>query len=277
MDGIQPLIHSLLTPGVIVLCPDSPVWTPLFPVKKIRDKGQPVEWRLVQDLQAVNKVPNSVSNPNHSNIFLWLICLMHFSVYLLGFYLNLMANHTYSPGCIRIIVKVHPFMTLPLRPHLMTSFWHVFLFICTMLTIFCHILPHNNCAQRTQSYFWTICTQKFTWPSCQNSSLFSLQLLFWAMCCLDVYGLYLTKGLRLYNTFPSPLQRNKWCLSRGLCLIAAILIPNCATLETPLSSLIHGKGLAAHDKITWNSEAEQSFTALKSSLLQTPALALPDP
>ncbi len=33
---------------------DSSVRTPIFPVKKIRDGGQPTEWRFVQDLQAVN-------------------------------------------------------------------------------------------------------------------------------------------------------------------------------------------------------------------------------
>ncbi|KAI3356355.1 hypothetical protein L3Q82_017586, partial [Scortum barcoo] len=40
--------------GVIVPCNDSPVHTPIFPVKKVRDEGAPTEWRFVQDLQAVN-------------------------------------------------------------------------------------------------------------------------------------------------------------------------------------------------------------------------------
>ncbi len=52
--GIKPVFDSLLKEGVIVACSDSPVRTPIFPVKKIRDKGQPTEWRFVQDLQAVN-------------------------------------------------------------------------------------------------------------------------------------------------------------------------------------------------------------------------------
>ncbi len=38
----------------MVECSDSPVRTPIFPVKKIRDEGQPTEWHFVQDLQAVN-------------------------------------------------------------------------------------------------------------------------------------------------------------------------------------------------------------------------------
>ena len=54
VEGIRPVFESFLPADVIVPCPDSPVRTPLFPVKKIRDKGQPTEWRFVQDLKTVN-------------------------------------------------------------------------------------------------------------------------------------------------------------------------------------------------------------------------------
>lgn len=37
--GIKPVSESLLKEGIIVPCNDSPI----FPVKKIRDKGQPIE------------------------------------------------------------------------------------------------------------------------------------------------------------------------------------------------------------------------------------------
>lgn len=37
IDGITQVFESLLKAGVIVPCPDSPVRTPIFPVKKIRD------------------------------------------------------------------------------------------------------------------------------------------------------------------------------------------------------------------------------------------------
>uniref|UniRef100_A0A8C9Z436 ribonuclease H n=1 Tax=Sander lucioperca TaxID=283035 RepID=A0A8C9Z436_SANLU len=67
IDGIRPVFNSLLTAGVIIPCPDSPVRTPIFPVKKIRAKDLPTEWRFVQDLKAVNaavhaRAPN-VPNP----------------------------------------------------------------------------------------------------------------------------------------------------------------------------------------------------------------------
>ncbi|KAI3364118.1 hypothetical protein L3Q82_010793, partial [Scortum barcoo] len=66
IDGITPVFESLKAAGVIVPCDDSPVRTPLFPVKKIRDKDQPTEWRFVQDLQAVNAAvqPRAPSVPN---------------------------------------------------------------------------------------------------------------------------------------------------------------------------------------------------------------------
>ena len=67
IEGITPVFNDLLKAGVIVPCENPPVRTPIFPVKKMRDKGQPDEWRFVQDLQAVNdavqqRAPN-VPNP----------------------------------------------------------------------------------------------------------------------------------------------------------------------------------------------------------------------
>ena len=53
IDGITPVFESLKEALVIVPCNDSPVRTPLFSFKKIRDKDQPTEWRFVQDLQVV--------------------------------------------------------------------------------------------------------------------------------------------------------------------------------------------------------------------------------
>lgn len=43
-EAITPLFESSKAAGVIVHCEYSPVWTPLFPMKKIRKAGQPTEW-----------------------------------------------------------------------------------------------------------------------------------------------------------------------------------------------------------------------------------------
>lgn len=45
------MFESLLEAGIIKPCPDSPVNTPSFPVKKMLPS---TGWRMVQDLQAVN-------------------------------------------------------------------------------------------------------------------------------------------------------------------------------------------------------------------------------
>lgn len=47
-------INSLLEKGVIVPCNDSPVRTPMLPVKKPRPPPVKDDWRFVQDLRAVN-------------------------------------------------------------------------------------------------------------------------------------------------------------------------------------------------------------------------------
>ncbi|KAI3360522.1 hypothetical protein L3Q82_002411 [Scortum barcoo] len=43
------------------------------------------------------------------------------------------------------------------------------------------------------------------------------------------------------------------------------------------SSLIHGKNLSSHDKVTWTREADQAFSDLKLALQSSPTLGLPDP
>ena len=46
INGITPVLEPLLKSGVIVQW-DSPVRTPIFPVKKICEEGRPTEWRFV--------------------------------------------------------------------------------------------------------------------------------------------------------------------------------------------------------------------------------------
>lgn len=67
VEGITPVFESLLQSGIIISC-DSPVRTPIFPVKKIQEEGRPTNWRFVQDLKAVNSAvyqpAPEVSNPH---------------------------------------------------------------------------------------------------------------------------------------------------------------------------------------------------------------------
>uniref|UniRef100_A0AAQ4QZA3 Uncharacterized protein n=1 Tax=Gasterosteus aculeatus aculeatus TaxID=481459 RepID=A0AAQ4QZA3_GASAC len=63
----------------------------------------------------------------------------------------------------------------------------------------------------------------------------------------------------------------------GMCSYCRSFIPNYSQLEQPLSSLIHGKNLSAHDKIQWLPAASQAFTDMKCALQVPPTLGLPDP
>ncbi|XP_044079093.1 uncharacterized protein LOC122888553 [Siniperca chuatsi] len=66
VDGIKPVFDSLLKAGVIIPCANSPVRTPIFPVRKLRDAGEPQHWRFVQDLQAMKEaIPKAAERKLH--------------------------------------------------------------------------------------------------------------------------------------------------------------------------------------------------------------------
>uniref|UniRef100_A0A673A8H2 ribonuclease H n=1 Tax=Sphaeramia orbicularis TaxID=375764 RepID=A0A673A8H2_9TELE len=66
----QSVFEAYLNVGIIVPCPDPPVRTPIFPVKKVRIPPDPDTWRFIQDLQVVNKavVPRVPMVPNPHTI-----------------------------------------------------------------------------------------------------------------------------------------------------------------------------------------------------------------
>lgn len=63
----------------------------------------------------------------------------------------------------------------------------------------------------------------------------------------------------------------------GMCLFCRSFVTNYAVLEIPLSTLIPGKGLQAHDPILWSEEGIEVFKNLKAALQSTPCLGIPDP
>ncbi|KAG1933997.1 hypothetical protein F2P79_020134 [Pimephales promelas] len=54
-------------------------------------------------------------------------------------------------------------------------------------------------------------------------------------------------------------------------------IPSYSEKEGPLSALIYGQDMAAHDKLTWTVEAEHAFCEMKQALLSAPTLGIPNP
>ncbi|XP_039665097.1 uncharacterized protein LOC120564313 [Perca fluviatilis] len=63
----------------------------------------------------------------------------------------------------------------------------------------------------------------------------------------------------------------------GMCSYCRVFIPNYAELVQPLGDVIHGKGLTAHNLVTWTVEAEQAFVDLKKAFQSPPTLGLPNP
>ncbi|KAJ0023500.1 hypothetical protein NQD34_003399 [Periophthalmus magnuspinnatus] len=85
------------------------------------------------------------------------------------------------------------------------------------------------------------------------------------------------KRVEAIQNLPKPITKKQMMSFLGMCSYCRQFIPNYAILEAPLSSLIHGKNLQSHDKLTWTPDADHSFTTLKIALQTTPTLGLPDP
>ncbi len=128
LRGIQPVFESLLKERVIIPCHDSPVRTPIFPVKKITSNtSEPVTWRFVQDLQAVNSavIARAARVPNPYTILSQIPQnAMYFTVVdwptlslasqwkkkvSFGSRLILTTKGTRLPGCVRAIVSLRRF------------------------------------------------------------------------------------------------------------------------------------------------------------------------
>ncbi|XP_030004219.1 uncharacterized protein LOC115429108 [Sphaeramia orbicularis] len=85
------------------------------------------------------------------------------------------------------------------------------------------------------------------------------------------------KRIRAIQNIARPVTKKQMMSFLGMTGYCRAFIPDYSELEHPLTSCIHGKGLNAHDRVVWTSEAEQAFTSLKMALGSAPALALPDP
>ncbi|XP_031695604.1 uncharacterized protein LOC116377972 isoform X2 [Anarrhichthys ocellatus] len=78
-------------------------------------------------------------------------------------------------------------------------------------------------------------------------------------------------------SIPKPNTKKQMMSFLGMCSYCRSFIPNYSQMEQPLSSLIHGKNLTAHDKIILSKEGHSAFTQMKCALQTPPTLGLPDP
>ncbi|XP_051242063.1 uncharacterized protein LOC127355326 [Dicentrarchus labrax] len=295
IEGITPVFKSLLQAGVIIPCPDSPVRTPIFPVKKIRDRGQPTEWRFVQDLKAVNDavIPHAPIVPNPY---------------------TLLAQIPSGAKWFSVVDLSNALFSVPVHPD--SQFWFAFNFEGKAYTFtrlcqgYCESPSLYNQALSASldplvltpgtallQYVDDLLIAAPTQEQCERDtlkllrhlateghkvSLSKLQYVKQAVTFLgyDISGKGKTlspKRIEAIRTLPKPVTKKQVMSFLGTCSYCRTFIPNFALLEAPLGALYHGKNLSSSDHVTWTPEAYQAFLTLKEELQRAPTLGLPDP
>ncbi|XP_036003044.1 uncharacterized protein LOC118566100 [Fundulus heteroclitus] len=295
VEGIRPVFESLLKEGVIIECPNSPVSSPLFPVKKVRDQGKPVEWRFILDLQRVNSavIGRTPVLPNPTTIlsqipmdaaFFSVVDLSNafFSVpvhkdsqYWFGFqfegklytFTRLVQGYTESPTIFNAALKAS-LDSLQLRPG------------TTLVQYVDDILLCSPTKQQCEED--TVALLKHLHSEGHKASLSKLQFVQPQVTFLGHHisseGRTLSpKRVAAVQNIPKPVTKKQLLSFLGITSYCRNFVPNYSVLEAPLSAIMHGKDLQPADKLTWTSEAESAFSQLKLALQQAPTLGLPDP
>lgn len=222
---------ALLQKQVIVPCPSSPVRTPLFPVKKICRPEEPVEWRFVQDLQAVNKavVPRvpTVSNPHtiisqippKATRFLVVDLSNAFSLfqYILTLSIGSPSSLEAAPTCLLVC---QGYTESPTTVFTMQHYGTPFLIFvcpqvvhCSITLMICWSAHHlQNHGRRTPWLSSDTSARRVIRPAARSYSLCNPQLHFWDMLSLTPPELFLIHAFRPYRMSLSQSQRNRFCL-----------------------------------------------------------------
>ncbi|KAL0150426.1 hypothetical protein M9458_054243 [Cirrhinus mrigala] len=294
IEGIRPVFESLLREGAIVPCSDSPVRTPIFPVKKIRDKGQPTEWRFVQDLQAVNAATRqrapSVPNPY-----------------------TILSQIPSDAKFFSVVDLANAFFSVPVAKD--SQYWFAFEFdgkgYCfqRMAQGFAESpTKYNEALKRSLEplklsegtallhYVDDLCVASRDEATCVADTVTLLkhlaeeghkvslsklqfakqQVIFLRHVITPNSKSLSDKRIQGIKDVPKPVTRKQMLSFLGMCSYCRTFIPNYAILEQPLRSLTVGKGLKSTDKIEWTAEAEEAFVNIKIQLAQAPALGLPN-
>lgn len=288
VEGITPVFDSLLEAGVIVPCPDSPVRTPMFPVKKARVPPQRDDWRFVQDLRAVNaavhaRAPN-VPNPHTI--------------------LSQIPTEFLSSA----------FFSVPVDPD--SQFWFAFEFngkpytftrlcqgYCESPTIFNAALRDSLASLQLSKgsallqYVDDLLIAAPTEEQCRADSVSllkhlaaeghkaSLQKMQYCQNTVTFLGHVISgqgrtlsqKRIGAISSFPKPRTKKQLMSFLGLCGYCRNFVPNFSILEKPMRELIHKPGMAMSSQLAWSEAAEHAFTAMKKALQSPPTLGIPDP
>ncbi len=294
LRGIQPVFESLLKERVIIPCHDSPVRTPIFPVKKITSNtSEPVTWRFVQDLQAVNSavIARAARVPNPYTILS-----------------QIPQNAMYFT----VVDLANAFFSVPVEEK--SQFWFAFDFdnkgytftrlcqgYCESPTIYNEAL-RRSLEPLTLSSGTTllqyvddllICARDEVTCVADTVTLLhhlareghkvSLTKLQFVRQEITFLGHTITpnskaiseKRIKAIKDVPKPITKRQLLSFLGMCAYCRTFIPNYAHLEKPLRALTTGKGLRSCDKINWSTEAQDAFAHMKLQLAQAPTLGLP--
>ena len=295
VEGIRPVFSALLEAGVIIPCPESPVRTPMFPVKKIRDRGQPCEWRFVQDLRAVNAAVHArapmVPNPH-----------------------SILTQVPPDATCFSVIDLSNAFFSVPVHPD--SQFWFAFQFdgkpytftrLCQGYTesptIFhaelCNSLAPLQLSPGTAliQYVDDLLVAAPTEEQCQQDTVrllkhlaeeghkASLSKFQFAQSTVTFLGHIISgqgktlspKRIHALQTIPKPTTKKQMMSFLGMCSYCRCFVPNYSELEMPLRNIAHKPGYTPSSKLVWTPEADKAFNDMKTALQSPPTLGLPDP
>ncbi|KAL0152111.1 hypothetical protein M9458_052542 [Cirrhinus mrigala] len=276
IEGIRPVFESLLKEGVIVPCSDSPVRTPIFPVKKIRDKGQPTEWRFVQDLQAVNaatrqrapSVPNPYTIlsqiPSDAKFFSVVdLANASFSVPVAkesqywfafefdgkGYCFQRMAQG-FAEGPTKYSEALKRSLE-PLKLPEGTALLHYVDDLCVASR------DEATCVTDTVTLLKHLAEEGHK-VSLSKLQFAKQQVIFLGHVITPNSKSLSDKRIQGIKDVPKPITKKQMLSFLGMCSNCRTFIPNYAILEQPLRSLTIGKGLKSTDKTEWTTEAEDT-------------------
>ncbi len=291
LRGIEPVFQSLLKEKVIIPCHDSPVRTPIFPVKKITSNtSEPVTWRFVQDLQAVNSavIARAARVPNPSTILS-----------------QIPQNAMYFT----VVDLANTFFSLPVEEK--SQFWFAFDFdnkgytftrlcqgYCESPTIYNEALRRSleplilSSGTALLQYVddLLICARDEVTCVADTVTLLnhlareghkvSLTKLQFVKQEITFLGHTITPNSKAISEkrvkkaikdVPRPLTKRQLLSFLGMCAYCRTFIPNYAFLEKPLRALTTGKGLRSCDKIErpFTQIVDEKHGFMSSVLLQT--------
>ncbi|XP_034089816.1 uncharacterized protein LOC117557974 [Gymnodraco acuticeps] len=293
VDGIRPVFTSLLKQGVIIPCNDSPVRTPVFPVKKIRDKP-PDEWRFVQDLRAVNAAVHARA-PLVPNPYL------------------IISQVPASAAFFTVIDLSNAFFSVPV--HKDSQFWFAFEFdgkpytftrlcqgYCESPTVYnqalCTSLASLQVSKGTAliQYVDDIMICAPTAEQCEADSIAllmhlaaeghkaSLSKLQYVQRTVTFLGHIISgegktlsdKRIASLASLPKPVTKRQMMSFLGFCSYCRSFIPNYSPIELPLRTITYVTCLKPTDHLIWTPEADKAFINMKLALQSPPTLSLPD-